>query len=139
MQRDYDLFELLADGSPIWRDRAKGLAEVRRKIKELSHVTGNECYAIHTRTKDVVARVNVGGSRPKIAKKLVAQIGYEHERAMARTALLKTEGYNVDASRCRVTGRTASQSEETQSVAEGPRKALARSGNHTSGPFCLTL
>jgi len=95
MQRDYDLFEQFPDGSSLWRGRAAGLAEVRRKLTELSATTANECYAIHLSTKEVVARVNLGGSRPKIAKKLVGQIAYDNAVAINRTNLLRAQGYEV--------------------------------------------
>jgi hypothetical protein len=95
MQRNYDLFEQLSDGSSIWRGRAAGLAEVRRKLADFSTTTKNECYAIHVQTKDVVARVNVGGARPKIEKTLVAQIAYLQERAAERTNLLRARGLKV--------------------------------------------
>jgi hypothetical protein len=95
MQRNYDLFELLSDGSPIWRACAAGLAEVRRKLADFAATTVNECYAMHVPTKEIVARVNIGGARPKVQKTLVAQIEYLHERAAMRTVLLRAWGFEV--------------------------------------------
>jgi hypothetical protein len=95
MQRDYDLFEQFPDGSPLWRDRAAGLAEVRRKLAEIAKRTANECFAIYLPTKEIVARVNVGGSVHKARKPLVAQIAYQSERAAERTNVLRTQGFEV--------------------------------------------
>jgi len=95
MQRDYELFEQFHDGSVMWRGHAAGVPEVRQKLSELSKTTVNECFAIHLPTKEIVAYVNVGGSRPKIEKQLVAQIAYDHTLAMKRTDLLRARGYGV--------------------------------------------
>jgi hypothetical protein len=95
MERDYDLFERFPDGSPMWRGRAKGLLEVRRTLAELSTTTSNECFAMHLPTKDIVARVNVGGLRPRTRKRLVCQIAYDPTKARARTEVLRAGGYEV--------------------------------------------
>src|SRR5215469_15646294 len=95
MQRNYDLFEQFPDGSVMWRGRASGLPEVCRQLSDLSTNTANECFAIHLPTKEIVARVNVGGSHPKIEKRLVGQIGYDHEMARERTDRLRAKGYDV--------------------------------------------
>jgi hypothetical protein len=39
--------------------------------------------------------VNVGGSRPKLVKRLVAQIAYDHTLTLKRTDLLRARGYGV--------------------------------------------
>jgi len=95
MQRNYDLFEQFPDGSVMWRGRASGLPEVCRQLSDLSTNTANECYAMHLPTKEIVARVNVGGSHPKIEKRLVGQIGYDHAAARTRTDALRAHGYDV--------------------------------------------
>jgi len=95
MQRDYDLFEQFPDGSPMWRGRAAGIPEVRRQLSELSQKTRNECFAMHLATKEVVARVNVGRSRPEIEKRIVCQIAYDHAIATERTDVLRAKGYEV--------------------------------------------
>ena len=95
MQRNYDLFEVFPDGTVIWRAKVSGLPEVRQKLADLAATTANECCAIHLSTQDVVARMNVGGKRPKITKRLVAQIGYDPELVRKRTLLLRSRGYEV--------------------------------------------
>jgi hypothetical protein len=95
MQRVYDLFEQFPDGSPLWRGRAAGLADVRRKLAEIAKQTANECFAIHLSTKEIVARVNVGGLLHKGRKPLVAQIAYQREKAAERKNVLRAQGFEV--------------------------------------------
>ena len=60
MQREYDLFEQLPDGSPIWRCRVLGAQELNRKLEEIAKQTANECFAIHLPTQQIVGRMNAG-------------------------------------------------------------------------------
>jgi hypothetical protein len=62
MDREYDLFEKLADGSVIWRVCVRGIENAVAKLKELGSDSPNEHFAIHTPTKTVVARVNAASS-----------------------------------------------------------------------------
>jgi len=57
MKLEYDIFEQQGDGV-VWRGVVAGLYNVRLKLAELAESTGNECFAMHTPTKEVVARVN---------------------------------------------------------------------------------
>jgi hypothetical protein len=59
MNRNYDLFEKMPDGTPIWREFVQGLEKARLRLAVLSELSSNEFYAIHTPTKEIVARVNV--------------------------------------------------------------------------------
>lgn len=95
MEREYELFELLADGSPMWRAHASGLREVRVKLQEIAKTTPNECVAMHLPTKEIVARLNISASRGKTAKPLVFQIAYDDRLAMARAEVLRLHGYEV--------------------------------------------
>lgn len=92
MEREYELFELLADGTPMWRAHASGLRDVRVKLQEIAKTTPNECVAIYLPTKEVVARLNVGASP---GKPLVFQIGYDDRLATARAEVLRLHGYEV--------------------------------------------
>jgi hypothetical protein len=60
MKRDYDLFEQLPDGGRLWRRRVQGLLEAQRELVELSKTTKNDCFAMHLRTKEIVARAHAG-------------------------------------------------------------------------------
>ena len=55
MDREYDVFEKLPDGSHIWRAFVKGLIEARARVEELSQSSPNEFYAIHTPSQEIVA------------------------------------------------------------------------------------
>jgi hypothetical protein len=95
MEREYEIFEQLADGSPMWRGHASGLPSVRRQLQEIAGETKNECFAIYLPTKEIVARVNVGASRGVSAKPIVFQIAYDSRLATARTEVLRLHGYEV--------------------------------------------
>jgi hypothetical protein len=43
--REYDIFEVLPDGSPIWRTSAFGMESAEQKLLELSRRTGNRFFA----------------------------------------------------------------------------------------------
>jgi hypothetical protein len=59
MDREYDLFEKLPNGSPRWHAHVLGLETARRRLAEIAKDTRNECFAIHLPTKEIVLRVNV--------------------------------------------------------------------------------
>jgi hypothetical protein len=95
MEREYDLFERLPDGSPMWRGHASGLRAARQQLQEIARSTANECYAIHLPTQEIVARVNVGASRGAKGPPVVFQIAYDERLAVARTEVLRLHGYDV--------------------------------------------
>jgi hypothetical protein len=45
--REYDIFELMPDGSPIWRASAFGMESTERKLLELSRETANRVFAVN--------------------------------------------------------------------------------------------
>jgi hypothetical protein len=63
VNRDYDLFEHLPDGSSQWRCHVQGLLEAHQKLLEVSKTTKNECFAMHLKTKEIVARASAGKSK----------------------------------------------------------------------------
>jgi hypothetical protein len=93
MEREYELFEQLSDGSPMWRGHASGLHEVQRQLRELTKTTKNECFAMYLQTKEIVARVNVHTTEGR--KPFVFQITYDEKLATARSEVLKLHGYEV--------------------------------------------
>lgn len=93
MNRQYDLFEQLSDGLPVWRGQAAGLVEARRQLLGLSKTTTNECFAIHLPTKEITARVNVHLAEGR--KPFVFQISYDEKTSKARSEVLRRHGYEV--------------------------------------------
>jgi hypothetical protein len=57
VNREYDVFEIFPDGTHIWRAFVRGLVDTRARVVELSESSPNEFYAIHTPTKEVVAKI----------------------------------------------------------------------------------
>jgi hypothetical protein len=60
VNRDYELFEQLPDGSPLWHSHVQGLLEAQQELVEMSKTTKNECFAIHLKTKEIVVRAKAG-------------------------------------------------------------------------------
>jgi hypothetical protein len=58
MERDYDIFERLPDASLRCLVRVHGTLHVRTVLQERGKHTTNECFAMNTRTREVIARVN---------------------------------------------------------------------------------
>ena len=54
MDREYDLYERMTDGSLNWRGFARGAEETRRRLHSLSLETGHDCFGINLPTKDVI-------------------------------------------------------------------------------------
>lgn len=91
MDRDYEIFEQEPYGFPLWRAHALGLKAASLKLQEIAKSTTNECFAVYLPTKEVVARLNVRAR----GKKLIFQIAYVKEHAVARTELLRLCGFEV--------------------------------------------
>ncbi len=94
LEREYELFEQLADGAPIWRGHASGLHNVRAKLEEMARNTPNECFAIYLPTKEIVARLNVK-ARGAGGKKVVFQVAYDEKQSSERSEILRLCGYEV--------------------------------------------
>jgi hypothetical protein len=92
MNREYDVFEVIGSG-PVWHSRASGLVEARARLQQLRRQTGNECFAMHLPTHEIVARVNVRA--PAGAKPVIVQIAYDSVLAVARTKVFRLQGYEV--------------------------------------------
>jgi hypothetical protein len=94
MEREYELFEQLPDGTPVWRSHAPGLQSVRRELQKLAKTTTNTCFAIHLPTKEIVARLNVEG-RAFGQKPVLFQIAYDNSLLTERSEVLKLHGYEA--------------------------------------------
>jgi len=58
MERDYDLFEVLPDGAPIWRESVRGHENAVQKLKELAKRTSNEVRVMHVLSNTLIASMN---------------------------------------------------------------------------------
>jgi hypothetical protein len=95
MERDYDLFERSQDNSLVWRGSVHGLENARRKLQEVAKRTTNECFAIYTPTRQIVALMNTAGAGQRPVKRVVFQIAYDEHRLVTRAELLRHNGYEV--------------------------------------------
>jgi hypothetical protein len=59
VERDYDLFEIMPDGTLVWRGVVSGHIEAIRKLTELAAETKNEVRVMHVLTKTLIAEMNV--------------------------------------------------------------------------------
>jgi hypothetical protein len=95
MERDYDLFERSQDNSLSWLGSVHGLENTRRKLEELAKRTTNECFAMHTPTRQIIALVNIAQAGQIPSKRVVFQIAYDEHRLVTRAELLRHNGYEV--------------------------------------------
>jgi hypothetical protein len=58
VEREYDLFEICPNGSPVWRDVVSGHGKAILKLRELSATTANEVRVMHLPTNTIVAAMN---------------------------------------------------------------------------------
>ena len=58
MEREYDLFEVLSDGAPLWRQMVAGQENALRKLGELSKQTSNELRVMHILSNTLIASMN---------------------------------------------------------------------------------
>jgi hypothetical protein len=59
VERHYDLFEILPDGSPIWRCAVAGHENAVEQLRKLAQQTPNEVRIIHLSSNTVIAVLNV--------------------------------------------------------------------------------
>jgi hypothetical protein len=58
MERTYDIFENMPDGSLIWRGAVPGHEAAIHKLQELAAKSSNEFRLMHLATSTVIATVN---------------------------------------------------------------------------------
>ena len=95
MERDYEIFECLPDGSVMWCDRALGLRDARLKLDSLQRDTGKEFFAMHLLTRDIVFASDVSKVLSERGSKRIFQIAYTDDLRIARAKLLRNLGYSV--------------------------------------------
>jgi hypothetical protein len=58
VNRSYDIFEKLPDGAVMWRECVTGREEALLQLAAFGQKSGNEFFALHTPTGEVVGRTN---------------------------------------------------------------------------------
>lgn len=59
MERKYEIFKVLQNGSALKMNVVSGLENARLTVRELANQTINECYGEDTETRRVIAQMNV--------------------------------------------------------------------------------
>ncbi len=62
MERHYDIFEIMPDGSPLWIVAVEGHQNAISKLQELAEKTKNEVRVMHLQSNSLVAAMNVSSS-----------------------------------------------------------------------------
>jgi hypothetical protein len=68
VDRSYDLFEILPDGSPLWKCAVAGHENAVQQLRELAKHTDNEVRIMHLATNTLIAVLNAPphtGDTPK--------------------------------------------------------------------------
>jgi len=58
VDRNYDLFEILPDGSPMWKCAVAGHENAVQQLRELARHTSNELRIMHLSTNTIIAVLN---------------------------------------------------------------------------------
>ena len=58
MDRNYDLFEILPDGAPIWKCAVAGHENAVQQLRELARYTNNELRIMHLASNTIIAVLN---------------------------------------------------------------------------------
>jgi hypothetical protein len=75
MDTDYDLFEVLSDGSVKWRSCVRDKQRALVMLKVVGSRTFNQCFAINLVTQEIIGRVN--------SRRIAAQPSVEDQGANA--------------------------------------------------------
>jgi hypothetical protein len=65
MDRAYDIFEVLPDGTPIWKATVQSHEEGIQRLKELSEKEQSEYRMVHTATKAIIATTGKKETNPE--------------------------------------------------------------------------
>ena len=64
MDRQYDIFQVLADGTLLWRDTVAGHRAAMDKLEQLALLEACEFQLLHLPDKTVIAKANSAKSKP---------------------------------------------------------------------------
>ena len=94
MYRDYDIFEVLPNGSKVSIARMPSLELALLRLERLARFTSNECFVAEAETRQVIAHRNVPSAKDQVIKRIF-QIVYDEELGIQRAELLRSLGYHV--------------------------------------------
>src|SRR5215469_14083199 len=94
MDRDYEIYEVLPDGSVVRIARVHGLEFALVRLRELAKHTSRECFAADAKTRQVVGQMNVPSAKRRTTKQIF-QIAYDEEAGTRRAEVLRRLGYGV--------------------------------------------
>lgn len=94
MNRVYEIFEVLANGSRQRVATVSGLESAKARLHEIATNSRSECFVADARTHQIVAQRNVPPAKWRAAKHIF-QICYDEQACLQRAELLKSFGYSV--------------------------------------------
>jgi len=94
VDREYNIFECLPDGSVQWRANVNGLQNARTELEKIARDSQNDHFAMYLPTRDVVLRTDLL-RKEAVTPKYVCQIGYDDNLCLQRGNLLRSHGYCV--------------------------------------------
>lgn len=95
MDREYEIFECLSDGSVLWYDRAHGLLNAKSKLESLLRETGHDYFAMHLFTRDIIFAGDSSAIVPMRNTNRIFQIAYDEQMRLTRAELLRSLGYST--------------------------------------------
>ncbi len=64
MDRQYDIFQVLADGTLLWREMVAGHGAAMDRLQQLALLESSEFQLLHLPDKTVIATTNNAKSKP---------------------------------------------------------------------------
>lgn len=95
MDREYEIFGTLSDGSITSHGHASGLRNTRSRLIELLLSTGKEHFAIDLLAREIVFAADVSKVGPERVAHRVFHIAYTDALRIARAKQLRAAGYAV--------------------------------------------
>ena len=93
MYRDYDIFEVLPNGSKVRVVTLPGLRLALAKLERLVKATGNECFVADALTRQIMAQRNLPAKEQR--SKRIFQVAYDEELGNQRAQVMRSRGYHV--------------------------------------------
>jgi CheY-like chemotaxis protein len=94
MNRVYEIFEVMSNGSPQRVTVVSGLEFAKVSLQKLATQTNNECFAADAKTRQLVMQMNVPRADVRATRRIF-QIAYDEDLGLRRAELLRSRGYAV--------------------------------------------